>query len=125
MKNNEILITVSFNCENKKREMAFLVVKDISLGSLIEAIYFGLKKHKKEKIQSEEALTNEECFSLFDKYIRTHSEIVILYNADGKHNVINLAQKSQKEDYKEKFNYEIPISALGIVTSSCVYITDK
>ena len=51
MKNNEILITVSFNCENKKREMAFLVVKDISLGSLIEAIYFGLKKHKKEKIK--------------------------------------------------------------------------
>ncbi len=125
MKNNEILISVSFNQDDRKREMSFLVVKDISLSALIEAIYFGLKKHKDEEINSEDVLSNEECFALFDKYIRTHREIVILYNADGKHNVINLAQKCEIEDYKEKFNYEVPISVLGIVTSSCVYITDK
>ena len=45
MKNNEILVSVRFEKDTNYREMSFLVIKDITFKALIEAIYFGLKKH--------------------------------------------------------------------------------
>jgi len=46
MKNNEIMISVKFESDDFSDELSFLVIKDISLKALIEAIYYGLKKQR-------------------------------------------------------------------------------
>lgn len=48
MKNNEIMISAKFISDGISEEISFLVLKDITLKSLIEAIYYGLKKHRKK-----------------------------------------------------------------------------
>ena len=56
MKNNEILITVHFYqsivCDNTPNEVidkvfSFLVLRDITLRELIEGIYYGLSKERR------------------------------------------------------------------------------
>ena len=44
MKNNEILISAKFEGNGVSEELSFLVLKDITLKSLIQAVYYGLKK---------------------------------------------------------------------------------
>lgn len=122
MKNNEILVSVRFEKDTKIREMSFLVIKDISLKALIEAIYFGLKKHMHEDDREEGALCTEECYALFDSYIKTHCEIPVLYDSDGKHSVIDFTQKDEKGN---KYLYDLSLTELGIVTSSCIYISNS
>lgn len=126
MKNNEILISVFFEDDLRERELSFLVLKDITLKSLVEAIYFGLKKHINEPIKSEAALSERECFELINSYIRTHKELVVLFNAKGDHGVIDFTQKCEDDsEYNGKYLYEMPINALGIVTSSCLYFSNR
>ena len=48
MKNNEIMISVRFECESFSDEITLLIIKDITLKELIEAIYYGLIKSNKE-----------------------------------------------------------------------------
>jgi len=47
MKNNEIMISVKFESDDFSDELSFLVIKDISLKALIEAIYYGFKKKQR------------------------------------------------------------------------------
>ena len=67
MKNNEIMISVRF--ENIQ-EPSFLVIKDITLRSFIESLYYGLAKKKEFS----------GCYELFVKYIKVRKELVVLYN---------------------------------------------
>ena len=93
MKNDEILISVSFKKKEsetiKERLMSFLVKKDITLKNLIQGIYYGLKKRKKniEKGQIEYTekfeLSDIECFDLFETFIKTHKQLIILYTIKG------------------------------------------
>lgn len=49
MKNNEIMISAKFESSELSDEISFLVIKDISLQVLIEALYYGLKKSENMK----------------------------------------------------------------------------
>jgi len=83
MKNNEIMISVKFESDDFSDELSFLVIKDISLKALIEAIYYGLKKAK----------GYEKHFNLVDKYLKTRKELQVLYNAKGDFNVIDFTEE--------------------------------
>ena len=122
MKNNEILVSVRFEKDTLHRDMTFLVIKDITLKALIEAIYFGLKKHLNQDDKEEGGLSTSECYDLFDSFIRTHGEIPVLYDSNGMHGVINFKEKTSNN---EKYFYECSLTELGIVTSSIILITDK
>ena len=122
MKNNEILVSVRFEKDTNYREMSFLVIKDITFKALIEAIYFGLKKHMKQDDKEEGGLSTLECYDLFDSFIRTHCEIPVLYDSNGMHGVIDFTEKNENGD---KWLYNSSLTELGIVTSSCILITDK
>ncbi len=95
MKNNEILVSVRFEKDTNYREMSFLVIKDITFKALIEAIYFGLKKHTNQDDKEEGGLSTSECYDLFDSFIRTHCEIPVLYDSNGMHGVINFTEKNE------------------------------
>lgn len=113
MKNNEIMISVKFEfSENKSTMMSFLVLKDITLRAFVEAVYYGLKKDSK----------CEECFALFEEYLKTHKELIVLYTIKGNHSIIDFTETYGEEDKKV---YDMPLDKLGFVTTSCVYITDK
>ncbi len=45
MKNNELLLSVKFEKDNE--EISLLLYKDITLKSLLEVIYYGLKANDK------------------------------------------------------------------------------
>ncbi|MDD6824804.1 MAG: FtsK/SpoIIIE domain-containing protein [Oscillospiraceae bacterium] len=115
MKNNEIMITVRFRHSSEKiQDLSFLVLKDISLRSFIEALYYGLAKQEELR----------ECSNLFIKYIKTRKELIVLYSVDGENRIIDF---SKKVDYNGVSMpvYELPIDKLGFVTSSCIYITTE
>lgn len=130
MKNNEILVSVKFEQKNLSRTLSFLVIKDTTLKSFIQGVYYGLgkmaKKSKEEHLP--ETLTVQECYSLFERYIKTHKELLILYTIMGQFAKLNINEKSVDElDEKKrvKMNYDMPLSSLGIVTSSLFLITDR
>lgn len=108
MKNNEIMISVQFDNGDASEEMSFLVLKDITLRSFIEALYYGIRKSGK----------HEASFALFDEYIRTRKEIQVLYTSKGKHNVIDLTE--EKDSVKI---LDVKLDDLGFVTSSTLLIT--
>ena len=108
MKNNEIMISVKFESDDFSDELSFLVIKDISLKALIEAIYYGLKKAK----------GYEKHFNLVDKYSKTRKELQVLYNAKGDFNVIDF---TEEVDGTKIFNKKL--DELGFVTSSCILFT--
>ena len=82
MKNNEIMISAKFESSELSDEISFLVIKDISLQVLIEALYYGLKKSEKY----------EKHFELLDHYLKTHKELQVVYNAKGDFNVIDFTE---------------------------------
>ena len=130
MKNNEILISVKFEEKNLSRTLSFLVIKDTTLRSFIQGVYYGLGKLAKsdKELQSSETLTIRECYSAFEKYIKTHKQLLVFYTIMGQHAVLNICDESVDElDEKKvrKKNYDMPLSSLGIVTSSQILITDK
>lgn len=131
MKNNEILVSVKIQNNNKERILSFLVIKDTTLKSFIQGVYYGLGKMAKGSKENAEqmpaTLTIQECFSAFETYIKTHNEILVLYTIMGQYAKINITEESVDElDEKKskKKNYEMPLSSLGIVTSSQMLITD-
>ena len=70
MKNNEIMISTKFEFNNHKTQiLSFLVLNDITLSALIEAIYYGLKKSKEYG----------DCFELFDEYPYTQGTSSTIY----------------------------------------------
>ncbi len=135
MKNNEILISLrlqktSGNSE-KTNTMFFLVKKDITLKSLIEGLYYGLKKKMKingKEKSSEDELSAEESFLFFEKYIKTHRSVPVLYTIMGNFRNVNISEVKPDpldKDHTVKPVYDFPLSSLGIVTSSMILITDR
>ena len=113
MKNNEIMISVRFEKEpDKYDEMSFLVLRDITLRSLIEAIYYGLRKDQRY----------DDRFNMFRSYLKKRKELIVLYTSKGSHSVIDI-----NEVYGEKKTrvYDMTLEKLGFVTSSCILITEK
>ena len=132
MKNNEILVSVKIQNNNKERTLSFLVIKDTTLKAFIQGVYYGLGKmakgSKENAEQMPETLTIQECFSAFETYIKTHNEMLVLYTIMGQYAKLNITEESVDElDEKKtkKKNYEMPLSSLGIVTSSQILITDQ
>lgn len=119
MKNNEILISARFENKELFDEISFLVIKDITLRSLIEAIYYGLKKSSEF----------EKCFVLLEEYLKTRKEIQVIYNAKGDFNVIDFTDTFivNDENGKEKtINiFDKKLDELGFVTSSSLLFTTE
>ena len=130
MKNNEILVSVKIEDKNLSRTLSFLVIKDTTLKSFIQGVYYGLGKMAKKKEDGDEAetLTIQECYSAFERYIKTHRELLVLYTIMGRYAKLNINDESVDElDEKKptRKNYDMPLSSLGIVTASQILITDK
>lgn len=100
MKNNELLLTVSFEQDNS--ELVLLLDKGITLKAMLEAVYYGLKKN------------DSTHFSLFKSYVQTHRELMVLYRAKDELTFIEVRTNAEKKLYE-----------LGIVTTSCVVIPTK
>lgn len=136
MKNNEILLSVRFEANNKDRLLTFLVLKDITLKEFIQGVYYGLKnlsnKSSKKAEETKEAiqgtLSFSECSRAFEQYIKTHKDLLVLYTIMGDFARIDISKESVDvfDDRKrKKQNCDMPLSSLGIVTSSQILITDK
>lgn len=110
MKNNEILVSARFECDEINEEITFLILKDITLKAFIEAIYYGLKKKD----------NCEKLFELLEEYLKTRKELQILYNSKGDFNIVNVT-----EEIDGKRKLDMSLDELGFVTSSCVLFTTK
>ncbi len=121
MKNNEIMISVRFECESFSDEITLLIIKDITLKELIEAIYYGLIKSNKESDKY------RKHFQLMEKYLKTRKELQVLYNAKGDFNVIDFTDKYivKDENGKDKHLniFDKRVDDLGFVTSSMLLFT--
>lgn len=104
MKNNEIMISAKFKSADMNDEISFLVLKDISLKALIEAVYYGLKKSNEY----------EEHFHLLEEYLKTRKELQILCNSKADFQIIDFAE----DDILDK-----KLDELGFVTSSSILFT--
>lgn len=109
MKNNEIMISARFIGGRVSEEISFLVLKDITLKSLIEGIYYGLKKAEKDDV-----------FHLLEEYLKTRKELQVLYNAKGDFNIIDFTEK-----IGDKRIFDMKLDELGFVTSSCILFTTE
>lgn len=99
MKNNELLLTIKF--ENKDDEILLLLNNDITLRTLLEVVYYGLKKNEELA----------EYYKIFKEYVKNHNQIVVYYRA-----------KSELEVIYVKKNLDVKLFELGIVTTSCIVI---
>lgn len=121
MKNNELLITFRFkqNSDAPSRDWVFLVEKDITLGELLKGVYFGLKKKKEQEQSAQEnqeryALSDGQCFALYEAYLKQHSAIAVKYlSAADQSRVFEIAECGSKS-----------LHELQIVTTSCIMIVD-
>lgn len=122
MKNNEIMISAKFIGVGGSEEISFLVLKDISLKALIEAIYYGLKKLK----------DHDQAFDLLENYLKTRKELQVLYNAKGDFNIIDFTENYEVKEVIDgaekiilKKSFEKKLDELGFVTSSCILFTTE
>lgn len=110
MKNNEIMISTKFVSGDICEELSFLVLKDITLKALIEALYYGLKK----------AQDYDDLFVLLEGYLKTRKELQVQYNAKGAFNIIDVT-----EEIEGKSVLDMKLDDLGFVTSSCLLFTTE
>lgn len=119
MKNNEIMISARFQSAELSEEISFLIIKDITLRALIEAIYYGLKKDNKF----------EKHFALLERYLKTRKQLQVLYNAKGDFNVIDFTDiqiVKDKGGREKNLNiFDKSLDELGFVTSSTLLFTDE
>lgn len=112
MKNNEIMVSAKFESDELSDEISFLIIKDITLRALIEAIYYGLRKSN----------NFEKHFELLEKYLKTRKELQVLYNAKGDFSVIDFTVTFTGKD-KNISILDKKLDELGFVTSSCLLFT--
>lgn len=108
--------------------MSFLLQKDISLKSLIEGLYYGLKKaSRKDSSEKTGELSILKCFQLFEEYIETHSQLLVLYTSMGDNLILDFTKEAEDSFDKNKIKpvSQCTLTGLGIVTGSCIYITDR
>lgn len=133
MKNNEILLTVRFFDGNERiqlrRDLTFLVLKDITLRELIEGVYYGLQKRSSSGGEDPAAVAScsipdARCSELFETYLKTHRQIVIQYLSKW-----DAPRRSGLIDFAETVDgipvYDRTLDSLGIVTTSCLLITNE
>lgn len=129
MKNNEILVSVKIEDKNVSRTLNFLVIKDTTLKAFIQGVYYGLGKMAKRSDEEQEGtLSLQDCHAAFERYIKTHKDLLVLYTIMGQYAVLDVNGTSVDElDERKsrKKNYDMPLSSLGIVTSSQILITDR
>ena len=117
MKNNEIMISAKFESAELSDEISFLIIKDITLRALMEAIYYGLKKSNKL----------EKHFELLENYLKQRKELQVLYNAKGDFKVIDFTDtfivKDENGKDKTLTIFDKKLSDLGFVTSSLLLFT--
>jgi len=117
MKNNEIMISARFVGNNVSEEISLLVIKDITLKALMEAICYGLKKSK----------DHETAFNLLQEYLKTRKQLQVVYNAKGDFDIIDFTDTYEvinpdgTKEQKHLFNKKL--DELGFVTSSCLLFT--
>lgn len=97
MKNNELLLSVLFQQDHY--EMTLLMHKDITLKSLLEALYYGLKSN------------DNEHFVMFKMFSKRNKQLVVQYRARNEHRLIDVKENLDKKLYE-----------IGIVTTSRVII---
>jgi S-DNA-T family DNA segregation ATPase FtsK/SpoIIIE len=102
------MVSAKFSSNSISDEVNFLILKDITLKALIEAIYYGLKKADHYK----------EHFNLIEEYLKTRRELQVLYNSKGTFNVIDFTEEIDGTRILDK-----KLDELGIVTSSCFLFT--
>lgn len=115
MKNNEIMISARFESNELSDDISFLIIKDITLRALIEAIYYGLKKSQFEK-----------HFALLETYLKTRKELQVLYNAKGAFDYIDFTDTFTVKDATGEHTVSIldkKLDELGFVTSSTLLFT--
>lgn len=117
MKNNEIMVSARFESDDFSDEISFLIIKDITLRALIEAIYYGLGKSNNFK----------KHFELLDKYLKTRKELQVLYNAKGDFSIIDFTDTFTVKDKNDKDKtvsiLDKKLDELGFVTSSSLLFT--
>lgn len=117
MKNNEIMISTKFESPKLSDEISFLVIKDITLRALIEALYYGLRKSNKFEMH----------FEILEHYLKTRKELQVLYNAKGDYNVVDFTDTFAVKDENGKETtlriFDKKIDDLGFVTSSTLLFT--
>ena len=117
MKNNEILVSVKIEEKNLTRTLSFLVIKDTTLKAFIQGVYYGLSKmaNRVKEEQTTDTLTLKECFSSFERYIKTHKELLIFYTIMGQFSFLDVNGESVDELDKDKTvrkNYDMPLSEI-------------
>ena len=115
MKNNEIMISARFESEELSDEISFLIIKDITLRALLEAIYYGLEKGKFSK-----------HFELLEWYMKNRKEIQVLYNSKGGFDVIDLSRHVTVKDASGERTISIldkKLDELEFVTSTTLLFT--
>ena len=118
MKNNEIMISARFVSDELSDELSFLVINDITLKSLIEAIYYGLSKSKDGRFKRH--------FELLEKYLKTRKQLQVLYNAKGEFKVIDFTKTITRKDHSGEQKVSVmdgKLNELGFVTSSVLLFT--
>ncbi len=117
MKNNEIMVSAKFESTEISDEISFLIIKDITLRALIEAIYYGLKKSSKF----------EKHFEILEQYLKTRKELQVLYNAKGDFSIVDFSDIFTAKDENGKNMtisiFEKKLDELGFVTSSSLLFT--
>jgi S-DNA-T family DNA segregation ATPase FtsK/SpoIIIE len=108
MKNNEIMISVIFKEGELKEKITIIVLKEITLKALIEAIYYGLKKEEKYV----------DALELLMTYLQTRKELHILNNAKEEYNIIDVTGEIDGTKM-----LDMKLDALGFVTSTCILFT--
>ena len=117
MKNNEIMISARFETSELSDDISFLIIKDITLRALMEAIYYGLKKSQFQK-----------HFEFLEEYMKTRQELQVLYNAKGDFNLIDFTETFTEENISGTRTVSIldkKLDELGFVTSSTLLFTDR
>ena len=119
MKNNEIMVSAKFESAELSDEISFLIIKDITLKALIEAIYYGLKKNDRFAAH----------FELLETYLKTRKELQVLYNAKGEHDVIDFTETlevTEQDGSKRTVSIlDQKLEELGFVTACCLLFTDQ
>lgn len=122
MKNNEIMISARFESNELSDDISFLIIKDITLRTLIEAIYYGLKKSAKKNKEF------QKHFELLETYLKTRKQLQLLYNAKGAFKVLDFTATFQVEDTSGMRTVSIldkKLDELGFVTSSTLLFTTR
>lgn len=119
MKNNEIMISARFVIDPAhSEEYSFLVLKDITLKALIEAIYYGMEKLKEKEQKEQNTGTYGKVFALLEEYLKTRRQLQVCYSAKGEFRVINFTDTVDGVPI-----YDRTLDSLGFVTACCLLFT--